>query len=313
MKGIVCSKNEKHSVILDANGNFVFQDKNSKIGDVLEVKSNKKISVITGIVTLFALILVVSGMSFLSHKGATVTKNVKEAYSVYIDVNPAFTFQCNEKHQIIGIEARNEEAKPIVQNLSSKVNEEIINGLDKLVKEVESKKYNVHTKEKAMLISFSCKKQQNKSIINEAYKKTKKYCDEQHISAEVIITVSGLEDDGMSKAKSDLINQIMALTSAYTYDQLKEMSIAELNKIKDNCKNTGSGNTNGDGSYDSNNSHDNPSHTPSNKKPVVPKVPIPHVPDHTGTGSAIDPPTPKDPENTGTGSAIDLPEEHIKE
>ena len=161
--------------------------------------------------------------------------NNEEYQTIYIDVNPSVALMLNRFDNVSGVEYLNEDARRALEGVD-------LNGLDaevaleRVVDALDSQGY--FENEAVLCISGDENSQELIGRLKnhaERIKGDKKYT----VSTQAISQNEKEEakDMGISPGKYRVIKQIMEISSQYTFEELKELPMYELNKLYKELKN----------------------------------------------------------------------------
>ena len=205
------------------------------------------------LIMLIILALLVTGGYFLYKKlnNKENKPNVPEVVSIiYMDINPSIEIHLDKDNNVIEVKALNEDAKEIItEDLKNIKYDEAVK---KIADNVVEKGY---AKDGKVTILISTTGNVETSKVEETLKAE---LTEKEVTATVVTKMitddakAKAEEYGISEAKASLIDEVISKNENLTYEELKDKTIDELNKMeikkeetkKNNTTNNNSTNTN---------------------------------------------------------------------
>ncbi|MBQ8235166.1 MAG: PepSY domain-containing protein, partial [Clostridia bacterium] len=208
-----------------------------KKGEVLMMKEGMKKRRITAIVSIAAAFLLVIGLGL----GLFVQRAHAEAYTVSLDVNPSIELKVNKAGKVLDANAINEDGKTVLGTMEEKlegVHVEV--AVHALVGSMVQNGY-ITDVSNSILVSVNSKYTQDSTELTDKLSKELNALFEGSAFEGAVLTQNVTanselktlaEQYGISLGKARFIYQIITQNARYTFEELVDLSINELNLLR---------------------------------------------------------------------------------
>lgn len=162
--------------------------------------------------------------------------NMKVASIIGIDVNPSIALTVNKKEKVLSVKANNEDARKILEDMDLEGSDMNV-AINALIGSMVKNGY-IDELANSILISVDSKNSEESEVLRKKIvDELSGYLTNNNLSV-VSQNISSTSEEealaqeyGISVGKLELIEKLIAKNNLYTYDQLKDLSINELNLL----------------------------------------------------------------------------------
>lgn len=225
MKAVITEIRGAKAAVLQDDGSIrLLENKNYKIGQVVELKTTKWYNKATKWVAAAAAVLMITS-------GAASYAYLNPVATVSLDVNPSLEFRVNTFDKVISVKAMNDDGEQILEELKLKgmeIDEAIDAAIDEMVEQAFIKK----NEENAVSVTIQHKnekKQNDLEVLLDG--EIKAYMAEENIDAEVEVEGIGAERVALAAEFNDLEDNDYTLTPG-KLNLLEKLNAAQSSEEK---------------------------------------------------------------------------------
>ncbi len=196
---------------------------------------------------LYKNIISIAAIFVIAFATAIILNMVKQYNTIdsliCFDINPSIVLEVNKSENVLSAQAKNKEAKKVLEGLNVK-GENLSNAVGIVINSVIKHGY-IDEKSNSVLVSidshdFKKSEELQKKLSEKVIKVLKNYGVEGAVltlSLDITPEIKKLADKyGISEGKTQLINEILKIKEDYTFKDLANLSINELNLLCDSGK-----------------------------------------------------------------------------
>ncbi len=179
---------------------------------------------------------------------AAISFNMVKQYNtvdslICLDINPSIVLEVNKSEKVLSAQAKNKDAKKVLEGLNLK-GENLSNAVDSVLNAVVKHGY-IDKKSNSVLVSVDNKdSKKGEELQRKLSQKVSKTLQKDGVEGAVLSqsldktpeTKKLADEYGISEGKTQLINEILKIKEGYTFEDLANLSINELNLLCDSGK-----------------------------------------------------------------------------